>query len=213
MKFGSFATEAIADILSDASAGPVILAHSLTLPPEDPNKGGKGRKIPKGTRLTPSLIAGIQGAGIASVICARLEATDIHEDEAAARIAAALAGPGIRAAEPFTGRANLFAEQAGILVLDRDSLNIVNALDEGMTVATLEPYASVLPRRMLATIKVIPFGLPADLVDHVVKLITEQHAEMAVAPFTVKRVGLIQTELPQTASAMLDKTRTITEAR
>ena len=43
------------------------------------------------------------------------------EDEAAAAIAAAVAGQGVRVDRAFTGRCNLFAESAGVLVVDKDA--------------------------------------------------------------------------------------------
>ena len=52
---------------------------------------------------------------------ARLEPGDVSEDQAAADIAAAVAGEGARTDRAFTGRCNLFAESAGVLVVDKDA--------------------------------------------------------------------------------------------
>ena len=51
-----------------------------------------------------------KAAGIAEIVVARLEPGDVSEDEAAAEIAAAVAGEGVRVDRAFTGRCNLFAE-------------------------------------------------------------------------------------------------------
>ena len=65
----------------------------------------------------------MQAAGIAEIVVARLEPGDVSEDAAAAEIAAAVAGEGVRVDRAFTGRANLFAEAAGVLVVDKDAID------------------------------------------------------------------------------------------
>ena len=45
-------------------------------------------------------------------------------------IAAAVAGEGVRVDRAFTGRANLFAETAGVLVVDKDAIDRLNRVDE-----------------------------------------------------------------------------------
>ena len=66
---------------------------------------------------------GAQAAGIAEIVVARLEPGDVSEDAAAAEIAAAVAGEGVHVDRAFTGRANLFAENAGVLVVDKDAVD------------------------------------------------------------------------------------------
>jgi hypothetical protein len=59
----------------------------------------------------------------------------------------------------FTGRANLFAESAGVLVVDKDAVDRINRVDEAITMATLSAYKPVIPGEMIATLKIIPFGV------------------------------------------------------
>jgi predicted O-linked N-acetylglucosamine transferase (SPINDLY family) len=56
-----------------------IAAHSLRL---------KTGVIKKGTRLTSELVARLVEEGVREVVAARLDPADVHEDEAARRIAA-----------------------------------------------------------------------------------------------------------------------------
>src|SRR3546814_16374089 len=58
----------------------------------------------------------------------------------------------------LTGRVNLFAQAHGVAVVDRQRLDAVNLIDESVTVATVEPYAPVEPKKMVATITIIPFA-------------------------------------------------------
>jgi len=180
-----------------------ILAHSHRLP---------GRNMAKGRRLSSDDVATLRQAGVASVIAARLEAGDVHEDEAARSVAAALCGPGLSAAAPFTGRVNLFAEQAGVMLVDADRIDRINRVHEAITVATLARYAQLEPRQMVATIKIIPFAAPRAAVDECIAIAGNEPA-LQVAAFAPKRIGLIQTSVATTKASVLDKTREVTRAR
>lgn len=142
-----------------AQAEGAILAHSLALP---------GAKLKKGRRLTAADLAALDAAGLAEVVAARLDPDDLPEDEAAARVAAALAGDaaarGLTLSVPFTGRANLFAAHDGVLRVDAAAIAAANAAHESVTVATLPDYARVAPRQMVATVKIIPYAAPGTAV-------------------------------------------------
>ena len=81
-----------------------------------------GLVLKKGTLIGKPEIAALQAAGIAEIVVARIELGDVSEDVAAGEIAAAVAGAGVRVDRAFTGRANLFAESAGLLVVDKDAI-------------------------------------------------------------------------------------------
>ncbi|MBM3570665.1 MAG: 4-diphosphocytidyl-2C-methyl-D-erythritol kinase, partial [Alphaproteobacteria bacterium] len=151
--------------------------------------------------------------GLREVTAARLEPGDVPEDEAARRIALAAAGPGLRVAEAFTGRCNLYAEQAGLARIDRASVDAVNAIDESLTIATLAESEPVAPRQMLATVKIIPFAAPEAAVARAEALLRAGPPAVALAPFRPHRAGLIQTRLDGTKPTVLDKTVAVTRAR
>jgi molybdenum cofactor cytidylyltransferase len=193
MQFGSIS-------LDNAIGG--ILAHSV-------RAGGKLLK--KGRVLGADDIAALREAGRGEIVIARLEATDIPEDEAAARIAAKCAGQSVRVGAAFTGRSNLYALENGLAVLDAARVDALNAVHESITVATIAPYARVSPRQMLATVKIIPFAAPREAVEQAEKLLSEPL--LRVAAFMHKRVALISTALPDTKESILDKNRTALDAR
>jgi molybdenum cofactor cytidylyltransferase len=180
-----------------------ILAHAAIAP---------GVSFKKGRRLTADDVALLRRGGVVEVIAARLDPEDVHEDEAARRLAAAVAGPGLRCAAAFTGRVNLHAERAGLLLVDRAAVDRLNARDEAVTLATLPEHAVVAERQMVATVKIIPFAIPAALLEECVKLLDHAPA-VRLAPFVGLRARLIQTELPGTSAKMLDKTVAVTERR
>ena len=70
-----------------------------------------GLVLKKGTLIGQAEVAALKGAGVKEIVVARLEPGDVSEDQAAADIAAAVAGEGIRVDRAFTGRCNLFAAE------------------------------------------------------------------------------------------------------
>lgn len=180
----------------DEAAG-AILAHSWR---------ANGLNFAKGRVLSNDDVAKLKAAGASSVVAARLDSDDVHEDTAAAAVAKVLAGEGIDVTAPFTGRCNHFAREAGLAVVDHERVDALNELDESVTVATLPPFARVEPRQMVATVKVIPYAAPRTAVARAIDLAKAANQPLiSVAPFKAMRVGLVQTRLPGTRDKVLDK--------
>lgn len=187
-----------------AGAAGAILAHGV-------RQGSLSFR--KGRVLSAEDLARLKDAGIAEITIARLEPGDMGEDEAAARIArAAVGGEHVRVGASFTGRANLYAQTAGLVLIDRAAIEDANAVDEAITLASLAPFAKVSAGQMLATIKIIPFAAPEASVAAVEKKLTAQPA-IRIAPFQQKQVALISTRLPGMKPALLTKNREALDAR
>ncbi|WP_232302529.1 molybdopterin-binding protein [Elstera litoralis] len=165
----------------------------------------------KGHRLTEADCALLAAAGHRQIIVAVLEPGDLHEDEAATRLAEALTGPGLRAEAAFTGRVNLFAAEAGLVVLNRAALEELNRRDERLTLATLPPFASVQAGDMVATIKIIPFAVPGALVETALAALPPE--ALRLAPFQRLRPLLLHTLLPGTKPSLAEKAHSVTAAR
>jgi molybdenum cofactor cytidylyltransferase len=174
-----------------------ILAHSV--------RAG-GLALRKGTRLTAEHVAALDAAGVETVVAAQLQPDDVHEDAAAQRLAAALTGPGIRAEPPFTGRSNLYAETAGVVLIDRAAVDRLNQIDPAITLATVAEYAAVADGQMVATVKIIPFAVGRRAVDAALSAVAGAGV-IRVAPFVRQRVGLVGTMLPSLKPSVMDKTR------
>jgi molybdenum cofactor cytidylyltransferase len=179
-----------------------VLAHKV--------KVGE-RILPKGHFLSAADCQSLAASGLAEVTIARLAPGDVPEDDAARLLAGVAAGEGLRCAEAFTGRVNLFAEADGVLVLDEAAIHAFNALDEGMTLATLPPFARVKAGEMVATVKIIPFALPGAIVDAGRKALAAP--PLRVAAFQPKRVGLILLATPELKPSVLHKTARVTAER
>ena len=172
-----------------------------------------GLVLKKGTLIGKPEIAALQAAGIAEIVVARIEPGDVSEDAAAAEIAAAVAGAGVRVDRAFTGRANLFAESAGVLVVDKDAIDRLNQVDESITFATLAGLQaggrgrddrdgqdhSVRGRRKGARCR----GRGRQAARPLVR----------VAPYRIRKVGVVSTVLPGLATKVIEKTLKVTEER
>ena len=167
--------------------------------------------LKKGTTIGPGEIEALNKAGVKEIVVVRLEDGDVSEDTAAAGIAQAVTGEGVHVERAFTGRANLFAARAGVLVVDRAAVDRINNVDEAITFATLAAYKPVVEGEMIATVKIIPFGVEANLRDAAVK--AAGYGALRVAPYTIKRVGVVSTMLPGLASKVVEKTLRVTAER
>ncbi|MEO0621635.1 MAG: molybdopterin-binding/glycosyltransferase family 2 protein [Pseudomonadota bacterium] len=176
-----------------------VLAHSLSVP---------GGRLKKGRHLTASDLARLAEAGIAEVVAARLEPGDVPEDTAAARIAAALAPDpaalGLTVSAPFTGRTNLFAQEAGVMTLDANAVAALNALDEAVTLATLPPFARVVPRQMVATVKIIPYVAP-DAAVAAAERLAARSPVVQVHALARRSAGLLLTQVPGQKDSVVEK--------
>ena len=179
-----------------AEAEGAILAHSI-------RQGAVSFK--KGRVLSAADVARLQDEGVTTVFAARLDAEDIHEDEAARRISRAIASEGVQVQAPFTGRANLYAPAAGIALIDAGRVRALNRLHESLTLATVQPFDIVSARQMLATAKIIPFAAPRAIVEEALALAAGPPM-VSLAPFRPHRAGLVITDLPGTKKSLRDKT-------
>jgi molybdenum cofactor cytidylyltransferase len=172
-----------------------------------------GLVLKKGTLIGKPEIAALQAAGIAEIVVARIEPGDVSEDAAAAEIAAAVAGTGVRVDRAFTGRANLFAESAGVLVVDKDAIDRLNQVDESITFATLAAYKPVVAGEMIATVKIIPFAVAEAARDAALAAAAAARPLVRVAPYRLRKIGVVSTMLPGLATKVIEKTLKVTAER
>jgi hypothetical protein len=165
-----------------------ILCHNLA--------DGQGRKaFAKGRVVREEDVPRLRELGHGAVRVAVLEPGDVHEDAAAARLAAVVAGPGVAASAAHTGRVNLRAAHAGPLEVDAQALLAINEVD-GLTVATLPAHSLARPGAALATIKVIPFAVPEADLARAEAAGRAAGGVLRVRPLLVRAVGVILVSSP-----------------
>ncbi|MFK7997151.1 MAG: NTP transferase domain-containing protein [Granulosicoccus sp.] len=178
------------------------LAHSLLT--------AEGR-IAKGTCITAAIVRQLVNSGTSEVLVAKLQEGDVHENEAALSIARHLQGTGVTLSTPRTGRVNLLASIEGLCHFDAGTIIAANAIDEGITIATLPENRWIARGRMIATIKIIPYAVKNENVLKVINFLHERN--LSVAPAVPHKAELIQTRLSSVKETVLDKTRRVTENR
>jgi molybdenum cofactor cytidylyltransferase len=195
MKFGA---------VPPAEAKGAIVVHTIRT---------AGLVLKKGTSIGDREVEALREAGIPQITVARIEPGDVSEDVAAADIAAAVAGEGVHVERAFTGRANLFAEHAGVLVVDRQAIDRLNEVDPDITFATLAAFTPVVAGKMIATVKIIPFAVSGEARDRALAVTRAAKPLVRVSPYKVKKVGVISTLLPGLADKVIEKTLKVTAER
>ena len=179
------------------SCAGAILAHSLQ---------SADVRLNKGHVLSADDLKAIEAAGVSELVVAVLEPGDVPEDAAAERLAAAACGQNVRAKKAHKGRVNLESSAHGVLIVDSIKLHKINSLDEGLTVASLETLAPIRAKDLVASIKIIPFAIRADVVARAETILAGKPL-LSLAPFCHLRSALIQTTLPHQSAKARDKTR------
>jgi molybdenum cofactor cytidylyltransferase len=192
----TFEWVAVADALG------AILAHSVLLP---------DRVIQKGTILTADTIAAMERGDVTHIYVARLDPGDMAESEAAERIARRIAGENLTVGAPTNGRVDLFAAKNGVVSVDRDAIDRVNLAQSAIQLSTLPEFAAAESGQIVATVKVIPFGVDSDAVGRAEVALPAP--AVALSPLNPLKVGVIATETPLVKQSVLDKTRRVLEER
>lgn len=169
-----------------AGAAGAILAHSVRLP--------DGR-LRKGHVLSDQDIAALAAAGMGEVCVARLDPGDMDENAAAVAVATALhaGAEGLRPGAPFTGRVNLLAEGPGVALIEAARIDAANAVDPMITVATVPPFHQMHARGMVATVKIIAYGVASDAVARAAQA---AHGAIRLARPVYETATLIVTDIP-----------------
>ena len=148
------------------------------------------RLLRKGKPLTDADLESLRALGRVSVYVAQMEEDDVAENTAARRVAEAICGPGLRITGVASGRANLLANEMGILRIDVERLARLNECD-GITLATLLNHSPVHPKQIVATVKIIPYAVPESVVSEAEAIATGGGPIVRVDALPSRSVGMI----------------------
>jgi molybdenum cofactor cytidylyltransferase len=191
------------DLTVDKAAG-AILAHSL--------KVGK-QSFRKGRTLSDDDIALLRKADFDTIVAVRLESTDLHENEAAERLATAIAGDNLSLSPTATGRCNLVAKSDGLAIVDADTIDALNLTNEIIAISTVPPYRKVSKDDVVATVKIITFAISQTIIEACEAIVVSQGIPVSLAPFNSKKIGLLQTKLPILRDSLIKKGKDVTSSR
>jgi len=162
-----------------------------------------GERWPKGRRLTLDDLAVLATADPSAVVAERAldragltvlvpGADDVHEDEAAVRLAALVAGGGLTRRGPVESRVDLLAAAAGVVHVRIGLLERLNRIDP-LEVFSLYDGQSVAAGDLVASAKVAPHLVPAGVLARAAALVGGRGI-VGVAPFVVRRVAAVVKE-------------------
>ncbi|MBL4749661.1 MAG: molybdopterin-binding/glycosyltransferase family 2 protein [Amylibacter sp.] len=179
-----------------------ILAHSM------PHKSGV---LKKGITLGADDLEKLRLAGQAHVTVAMLEQGDVAENKAAQTLADSFTSIGIKATQAVAGRVNLIAEHDGVLSLNTTKVEAFNAVDEAITIATLPNFTRVKNGTLLATLKIIPYGVAKMRIDRALDCIGQSCIKLH--GFTPKTCDIILTKTQGFKPSLLTKAEKVIRTR
>ncbi len=165
-----------------------VLAHDLTqiIPGEY-----KGPKFKKGHIITEEDIPLLLSMGKRHLYVLEKDDNDVHEDEAAYRIASKAAGSGIDLSDPSEGKIELRAACDGLLKIDRDRLYELVSQDEIMF-ATIHENIVVRKGEKLAGTRIIPLFISEELLQQA-EAVLAAGPIINIIPLKEMKVGVVTT--------------------
>jgi hypothetical protein len=153
----------------------------------------KGPAFRKGHTVCNEDLCHLQKLGKNHLYEIDLSKNEIHEDQAAAILAGALAGDGIGwQDEPREGKIKLLAERDGLFVVNTAALAAFNMVDEVMC-ATLHSHTLVREGELVAATRAIPLIMKRAPIERAAAIAQQNGATLAVKALLPAKVGLIIT--------------------
>ena len=164
------------------------LAHDITEIVPGKHKGPAFRR---GHLIRQEDVAKLLDVGKANIYVMELENDELHEEDAARRLAKAAAGDNLELTDPSEGRINLVAKIPGLLRVDADLLCRMNSLGDLM-LATLPTNWYVKKGTVVAGTRTIPVVVKEELIQRAEALCKEKPI-VTLLPMPPKRVHLVVT--------------------
>ena len=150
-----------------------------------------GPELRKGTVLGEEHLERVRRGGEVHVV--ELEPGDLHEDAAALRLAAALAGPGLDARPPVQSQSRLMAGHRGLFRVKSEVIDAINSLGQ-ISVFTLMDGQAVAQGEEVAGCKVTPVAVPGALIEEAERLCRGRGPVLEVVAFRPLKTFVVATE-------------------
>jgi hypothetical protein len=154
-----------------------------------------GKRWAKGRRLSADDLLALAAADPDDPVSVLIpEPGELHEDDAALRLVASIAGSGLTVRGPSESRVDLIAESAGVVNVRVAELERVNRIDP-LEVFTVFDGQVVEAGDLVASVKIAPHLVDAGTVDAGARVADFGSRPLVwVAPFVASRVGVIVKE-------------------
>jgi hypothetical protein len=157
----------------------MVLAHDVT---EIRKDDFKGRAFRKGHVVRPEDIHHLRQLGKEHLFVLSIGADEVHENDAAAALAAALMGEGVEIeGEPREGKINIIAARNGLLKINKEALLAFNMLGDVMC-ATRHGNTLVKKGRVLAGTRAIPLVVKRSIVEEAVRIAESSKTKIPPRP-------------------------------
>lgn len=166
----------------------LVLGHDLTKISSE----YKGPAFKKGHIIKPEDIPFLKDIGKEHIYLVELSDDQVHEDEAARRMARAVASDNVIFGQPKEGRVNITAAVSGLLKIDEAAVLAINRVEHAVF-STLHTNRVVKAGDLLAAVKVVPLVVPEKTVTSVEELAMNTKGIVAVHPLRQLRIGVIIT--------------------
>jgi molybdenum cofactor cytidylyltransferase len=143
--------------------------------------------VRKGSHLSAVEMLALFDRGVDELHLAVPDADDVGEDDAASRLAAAVAGRGVDHGNAHLGQVSFLSAARGMLRVDRTMLDCVNGYAD-VLVLTAEPDRPVDSGTTLGVVKCAPLFLPERTLQAIEAL---PNPALEVEPFRPLRVGMV----------------------
>ena len=165
-----------------------VLCHDMTQIIPGAYKDARFRK---GHIVTAEDIPVLLSMGKENLYVFELDAGKLHENDAAERMCALCLNDGMTRSEVKEGKIEIFAARDGLLLVDRERLDAVNAIDELM-IATRHGNTAVKAGDKLAGTRVVPLVIEEAKLAEAEKLVAGRPL-LELLPFRLKTAGVVTT--------------------
>jgi len=167
----------------------MVLSHDIT---EIVPGRFKGPAFKRGHVIRHEDVNRLRDLGKENIAAMDLAAGWLHEDDAAHRLATAASGEGIALSAPSEGKVNLIASCDGLLKINVDRLNGINAIADVM-MATLHTNQLVKSGRIVAGTRIIPLTVKDETIQAAEAQCTPNDPVVSIRSVRAHLVGLITT--------------------
>jgi len=151
----------------------------------------KGAVLRRGHRISREDIPTLKRVGKSVVYVMELDKGEVHEDDAALRLASMLAGPGVKVEMPGEAWADIRSTLKGLLKVDVRRLLAINTIGD-LLVATRHTNSHAAPGDLVAKAKVRGLAVDEERLSSASALIGNDPV-ITVVPFRSARAGVVVT--------------------
>lgn len=165
----------------------MALCHDITAMRD----GFKGAAFKRGHVIREEDIKELLDIGKRTVFIWEEDAGEIHEEDAALRLAAMVPVEGAHYTKPSEGKVLLLADQRGMLRVRTDLLQKINSIGD-ITIATLRDHYPVEVGARLASMRIVPLTTQESQIVEAERLCAGKRL-VELCPYQQRRIGVIVT--------------------